>query len=109
MAGAAARGPLPHNAAFLGHRDTDIPNRRTIDSIIYHWLRGKLEKASSMWTDGESIYSMLNPLAARPGEGVPKHWWLIRTRRTGRRTSCCYHGHWCLRRNSSAELEQPGP
>ena len=34
-----------------------IPNKRTIDSVIYHWLRGKAEKASSMWTDGKSIYS----------------------------------------------------
>ena len=39
-----------------------IPNKRTIDSVIYHWLRGKAEKAGSLWTDGESIYSYRMPI-----------------------------------------------
>ena len=46
-------------AAAIGaprNRFTYIPNRRTIDSVIYHWLRDKPEKASSMWTDGDVIY-----------------------------------------------------
>ena len=47
-------------AAAIGarrNRFSHLPNRRTIDSVIYHWLRGKPEKAGSMWTDGDSIYS----------------------------------------------------
>ena len=47
-------------AAAIGarrNRFTHVPNRRTNDSVIYHWLRDKPEKANSLWTDGESIYS----------------------------------------------------
>ena len=42
--------PIEQAAAIGARRNrfTYIPNKRTIDSVIYHWLRGKAEKASSM-------------------------------------------------------------
>ena len=39
-------------AATIGarrNRFTHVPNRRTNDSVIYHWLRDKPEKANILW------------------------------------------------------------
>ena len=52
--------PIQQAAAIGARRNRFgmyVPNTRTNDSVIYQWLRGKPEKAYSMWTDGESIYS----------------------------------------------------
>ena len=59
-------------AAAIGARRNRfgyLPNRRTIDSVIYHWLRGKPERASSLWTDGEIIYSYRMPIGYTDQEG----------------------------------------
>eukprot|EP01044_Picomonas_judraskeda_P025571 COSAG03_NODE_7458_length_915_cov_33.078431_2_plen_120_part_00 len=59
-------------AAAIGarhNRFTHIPNRRTNDSVIYHWLRDKPEKANSLWTDGESIYSYQYEIYAQAPAG----------------------------------------
>eukprot|EP01043_Picozoa_sp_COSAG02_P070673 COSAG02_NODE_12614_length_1519_cov_1.082394_1_plen_110_part_00 len=60
-------------AASVGARrnrfGTKIPNRRTMDSVIYHWLRDKKEKASSLWTDGQTIYSYEMPIGYTSQDG----------------------------------------
>ena len=64
-------------AAAIGARRNQfpcIPNRRTIDSVIYHWLRNKKEKATSLWTDGDIIYSYQMPIGYTNQEGRKIVW-----------------------------------